>query len=72
MSANRKDFHESTYMSFLIKGWRTILKKHDEIWEKVQNLIKNEFDSETVYNGKYLKAKANSFTGKTNANFNNN
>ena len=25
-----------------------------------------------LYNKKYLKAKINSFTGKTNANFNNN
>ena len=28
-----------------------------EFWEKVKNSIKKEFDSEPLYNEKYLKAK---------------
>ena len=33
--------------------------KNSEIWEKVKSSIKKEFDSEPVYNKKYLKAKIN-------------
>ena len=31
--------------------------KHNEIWEKVSNIIEKEFNSELVYNKKYLKAE---------------
>ena len=27
------------------------------MWDKVNNLLKKEFDSKTVYNDKYIKAK---------------
>ena len=43
-------------MSFLIKE-DELLEKYNEIWKKVKNIIKKEFDSEPVYNEKYLKAK---------------
>ena len=46
-------------MSFLIKD-DELLEKYDEIWEKVKTSIKKEFDSEPVYNEKYLKAKIKS------------
>ena len=49
-----------------------LLKKYNEIWEKVKNSIKKEFDSESVYKEKYIKAKINSFKGKINTNFYNN
>ena len=39
-------------MSFLIKN-DELLEKYVKIWEKVSNIIKNEFNSEPVY--KYLK-----------------
>ena len=34
-----------------------VFDKYDEIWEKVSNIIKKEFDSNFVYNKKYLKAE---------------
>ena len=41
-------------MTYLIKV-DEFLGKHNEIWEKVKNIIKKEFDSEpAVYNEKYL------------------
>ena len=46
-------------MSFLIKG-NELLKTYNGIWEKVRNSIKKEFESEPVYNGKYLKTKIKS------------
>ena len=45
MSAYRKDFDETKSMSFSIKD-DELLKRHNEIWEKVENIIKNS------YNGK--------------------
>ena len=38
-----------------------LLEKCNKIWEKVKNIIKKEFDSEPVYNEKYLKAKIKSY-----------
>ena len=70
MSAYRKYFDETKYMSFLIKD-DELLKKYNEIWEKVKNIIKKEFDSEPVYNEKYLKAKIKSYNRKINKNFHN-
>ena len=42
------------------------------IWEKVKNSLKKEFDSEPVYNEKYLKAKIKSYNGKISTNFHDN
>ena len=69
MSAYRKDFDETRYISFLIKNDKLL---ENEIWEKVKNILKKEFDSEPVYNKKYLKAKIKSYNGKINTNFHNN
>ena len=49
-----------------------LLEKYNEIWEKVRNILKNEFDSEPMYNEKYLKAKIISYIGRINTNFHNN
>ena len=39
------------------------------IWEKVKNSLKKDFDSEPVYNEKYLKSKIKSYNGKISTNF---
>ena len=49
MSAYRKDFDETKYVSFLIKDDK-LLEKCYGIQEKVSNAIKKEFDSNPVYN----------------------
>ena len=46
-----------------------LLEKNSEIWEKVKNSIKKEFDSKPVYNDKYLKAKIKSYNGKNQHKF---
>ena len=58
-------------MSFLIKD-DELLEKYNEIWENVRNSIKKEFDSEPVYDEKYLRTKIKSYNGKVNSNFCNN
>ena len=46
-----------------------LLEKYNEIWEEVKNSMEKEFDSEPVYNEKYLKAKIKSYNGKIYKNF---
>ena len=46
-----------------------LLETSNEIWEKVTNNIKKEFDSEPVYNEKYLKAKIKFYNGKISTSF---
>ena len=58
-------------MFFSIKD-DDLLEKYHEIWEEVKNIIKKEFDSEPVYNEKYLKLKIKSYNGKISTNFHNN
>ena len=47
-------------MSFLIKDDEVLLEMCNEILERNRNSIKKEFDSEHVYNEKYLKTKIKS------------
>ena len=56
MCAYRRDFDESKYIYFLIKD-DELLEKYNEIWQKVRNSIKKGFDSDPVYNEKYVKLK---------------
>ena len=46
-----------------------MLEKYNEIWEKVSKIIKKGFDSEPVYNHKFLKTKTKSCEGKSNTNY---
>ena len=32
------------------------LKKYNEIWDKIKNLFEKQFNSEPVYNDKYIKS----------------
>ena len=48
---------------FLIKNYQ-LLKKSNEISDRVSMVIKNGFDSQPVYKDEYLKTKINSYEGK--------
>ena len=48
---------------FLIKNYQ-LLKKSNEISDRVSMVIKNGFDSQPVYKDKYLKIKINSYEKK--------
>ena len=56
---------------FLLKD-NELLEKYNEICQKVRNSIKKEFDTELVYDEKYLKTKMKSYKGKINITFHNN
>ena len=66
-------FHKCVHIeeTFLIKD-DELLEKYNEIWEKVRNITKNEFDSEPVYNKKYLRTKIKSYSEQISTNFHNN
>ena len=42
-----------------------LLKKYKDIWNKVSNTIKNEHDSEPIYNKEFLKNKIKSYGDET-------
>ena len=47
----------------------SLLKKYNDIWDIVSNIIKKGFDNELVYNEKYLKNKIKSYEGKIDTDF---
>ena len=57
-------------MSFKVSD-NKLLKKYNEIWERVSNLMNIEFDGEPVYgdNDKYIKTKIKMYEDRVNTNF---
>ena len=57
-------------MSFNVSD-NKLLKKYNKIWQKVENLLNIEFDSESVYGDvvKYIKAKIKMYGDRVNTNF---
>ena len=58
MTGYVRKFEGNTTMSFKISN-KQLLKKYNQIWKRVEKLLKIEFDSEPVYddNDKYIKTK---------------
>ena len=72
MNTSAKYFHRnSKYMNVLVND-QGMLKKYSEIWNKIKSLIKKEFNSEPVYNDKYIKTKINIYNDKVYTNFQHN
>ena len=61
MSTYRRDFYEFEYVYFLIKDdeFKKNIMKFGIRLKKSRKSIKKEFNSKSVYNEKYLKAKIN-------------
>ena len=49
MSMCKRDFDKTRCIYFSIKD-ENFLEKYNEIWEKVSNIIKTEFNSKPVHN----------------------
>ena len=45
-----------------------MLKKYNKKWDKVSNPFKKGFDSEPVYNDKYIKTKTKIYNNRVNTN----
>ena len=65
----RGDFHETKYMTFLIKDDKLLAKKYNEIQDKASNSMKKGFVNKPVQNGNYLKPKIKFYEGKIITNF---
>ena len=68
MSAYRKDFDDTKYISFLIKD-KELLEKYNEIWDKFSYPTGKELDSNPVYNKKYFRAKIKLYNEKNKHKF---
>ena len=65
-----KCFESNKTMPFKIND-NKLLKKYNQIWKKVENLLNIKFDNEPVYgdNDKYIKTKIKVYDTDVNTNF---
>ena len=70
MTGYVRKFEGNTAMSFKINN-KQLLKKYNQIWKRVEKLLKIEFDSEPVYgdNDKYIKTKIKIYGASMITNF---
>ena len=61
MNAYAKYFDKNNKCTNLLANDKEIFEKYNKIWDKIKNLFEKKFDSEPVYNDKYVKAKINSY-----------
>ena len=69
MNAYAKCFDKTNKYINLSVNDKKILKKYSEIWDKIKSLIKKEFNSEPVYNDKYIKTKIKIYNNRVYKNF---
>ena len=72
MTGYARKFNENATMSFIVKD-KQLLKKYTKIWEKIEGLMKINFESKPVYgdDNKYIKTKIKTYAGNTITNFHN-
>ena len=72
MTSYAKKFDENIIMSFMANN-KQLLLNYNKIWEKVEKLLKREFESKPVYgdDGKYIKTKIKIYAGSMITNFHN-
>ena len=65
-----RKFEVNTTISCNISD-KQLLKRYNQIWKRVEKLLKIEFDSKPVYrdNDKYIKTKMKIYGGSMNTNF---
>ena len=57
-------------MSFLTNN-NEFLERYTAIWEKISDLVNNKFDSDPIYNNKYINTKIRSYNNDIKTNFRN-
>ena len=70
MTGYARKFDENATMSFKANN-KQLLKNSNKIWEKVEKLLKIDFESKPVYgdDGKYVKTKMKIYAGSMITNF---
>ena len=56
-------------MSFLSDNNNEFLERHTAIWKKISDLVNKKFDSNPVYNNKYINTKIRSYNNDTKGKF---
>ena len=69
MNGYTKYFDNNNKNMNLLVNDKKSLKKYNEIWDKINNLLKKGFDSEPVYNDKYIKTKIKIYSNRVYTNF---
>ena len=72
MTGYARKFDENATMSLIVKD-KQLLKNYTKIWEKIEKLMKINFESNPVYGGddKYIKTKIKTYAGSIITNFHN-
>ena len=72
MTGYAKKFNENATMSFRANN-KQLLKNYNKIWEKVEKLMRIDFESKPVYgdDDKYIKTKIKIYAGSMIKNFHN-
>ena len=72
MTGYARKFNENLTMSFRVKD-KQLLKNYNKIWEKVEKLMKTDFESRSVYSDddKCIKTKIKIYAKNTITNFHN-
>ena len=72
MTCYFKKFNENVTMSFRVNN-KQLLKNYNKIWEKVEKLMRIDFESKPVYgdDDKYIKTKIKIYAGSMITNFHN-
>ena len=72
MTGYVRKFDENITMSFRVNG-KQLLKNYNKIWEKIQKLMKIDFESKPVYgdDDKYIKTKIKIYACSIITNFHN-
>ena len=72
MTGYAKKFNENVTMSFRVNN-KQLLKHYNKIWEKVEKLMRIDFESKPVYgdDDKYIKTKIKIYAGSMITNFHN-
>ena len=72
MTGYVRKFNENSTMSFRVKD-KQLLKNYNKIWEKIEKLMKIDFESKPVYgdDDKYIKTKIKIYAKSMITNFHN-
>ena len=72
MTGYARKFDENVTMSFRVNS-KQLLKNCNKIWEKVETLLRIDFESKPVYSDhdKYIKTKIKIYAGSVITNFHN-
>ena len=72
MTGYAKKFNENVTMSFRANN-KQLLKNYNKIWEKIEKLMRIDFESKPVYgdDDKYIKTKIKIYAGSMITNFHN-